>query len=345
MNAKTTSTPETANTSGSNPVVDIHTHVFCWGERPEEGFLSDAITRSWLVRFILRAIGLRREPGEDLSEKIRNMLFRHLNGSTVDHAVVLAQDAIYRVDGSRDDAATPFYVSNDYVLRLADEHPKILPGVSINPWRADADAELERCYAAGARLVKIHTSIQGVDPAEPRFEPFYRRAADLGVILMFHTGYEHSSPVVSQQYSDPTRLERALDCGGVIIAAHCGTCAFYDPEDFYPRFIEMMRKHSNLYGDTAILATYGRWKCLGRLERADPSILDRVLHGSDYPLPPSRLPFVRRIGPLPAARRNPLQMDLEIKRTFDLGEKYIGAAADLLAAAGALKLPEMPLTR
>ena len=47
--------------------------------------------------------------------------------------MVLAQDAVYREDGSRDDGATHFYVSNDYVLELAGECEKVVPGCSINP--------------------------------------------------------------------------------------------------------------------------------------------------------------------------------------------------------------------
>jgi predicted TIM-barrel fold metal-dependent hydrolase len=83
-----------------------------------------------------------------------------VNQSNLDFAVCLAQDAVYRPDGSRDDGATHFYVSNDYVLDLAKESPKILPGCSINPIRKDALQELARCRAAGCRLIKVHTAIQ-----------------------------------------------------------------------------------------------------------------------------------------------------------------------------------------
>ena len=51
-------------------------------------------------------------------------------------------------------------------------------------------AELEHAVAAGCRIVKIHTAIQGVDPSRPDFDPFYALARELRVVLMFHTGYE-----------------------------------------------------------------------------------------------------------------------------------------------------------
>jgi predicted TIM-barrel fold metal-dependent hydrolase len=312
------------------PTVDAHTHVFCWGEEPRDGFLSERTRRSWLTRLLLFLTGIRREPGETLSEKMRNRLLRQVRQSRLDYAVVLAQDAVYRSDGSRDDTATHFYVSNDYVLDLARDCPKILPGCSINPIRRDALAELERCRAAGCRLVKVHTAIQGVDPDRAEFEPFYRLANELGVVLMFHTGYEHSCTVVSQKFTDPRRLGRALDQGGPVIAAHCGTCAFFDPEDYYPHFVEMLRRYDNLYGDTAILASLIRWTALRRLSREAKPLRARILHGSDYPFPPSRLPYLLRTGLLPPDRHNPLDLDLRIKRSFALGPEYASRVLHLL---------------
>jgi predicted TIM-barrel fold metal-dependent hydrolase len=255
---------------------------------------------------------------------------RQLNQSRLDYAVVLAQDAVYREDGSRDDDATHFYVSNDYVLRLAQECPKVVPGCSVNPIRQDALAELERCRNAGARLVKVHTAIQGVDPSRREFEPFYRLAADLGLTLMFHTGYEHSCTVVSQQYTDPRKLARPLELGRPVIAAHCGTCAFFDREDYYPHFVEMMRRYDNLFGDTAVMAGLIRPRSLARLAREDESLRARILHGSDYPFPPARLPYLLRTGLFPPERQNPLDLDLRIKRSFAIGNGYEHRIAELL---------------
>lgn len=323
---------ENESPAGCPPVVDCHTHIFCWGENPSDGYFSENTRRRWLTRLVLRLTGVYKEPGATLSEKIRHRYIRDVNASKLDYAVCLAQDAVYRADGSRDDASTHFYVSNDYVLQLARESPKILPGCSINPIRRDALAELERCRAAGCRLIKVHTAIQGVDPDRPEFEPFYRLARDLGVVLMFHTGYEHSCKVVSQKFTDPARLGRALDQGGIVVAAHCGTCGFFDPENYYPNFIRMLRQYDNLYGDTAVMASLIRWFALRRLGREEESLRARILHGSDYPLPPARLPYLFRIGLFPPERRNALSLDLRIKRSFGFGPRYESRILDLLTA-------------
>jgi predicted TIM-barrel fold metal-dependent hydrolase len=275
-------------------------------------------------------MGLRREPGADWSDRMRRRLLRELGDSRLDYAVVLAQDAVYRQDGSRDDSATHFYVSNDYVFDLARECPKVVPGASVNPWRRDALAELERCRDLGARLVKVHTAIQGVDPALKRFDPFYRLAADLGMVLMFHTGYEHACPVVSQRFTDPRRLARALDHGLPVIAAHSGTCALFDPEDYWPHFVATAARYGNLWGDTAVLASWNRLNALPRLSRSPAWLRARVLHGSDYPLPPARLAFAGRVGLFPPERGNAFDMDLRIKESFGLGGDHAALTARLL---------------
>ena len=34
-------------------VIDTHTHIFCWGENPEQGYLSRKTPGAWLTRLVL----------------------------------------------------------------------------------------------------------------------------------------------------------------------------------------------------------------------------------------------------------------------------------------------------
>jgi hypothetical protein len=129
-------------------------------------------------------------------------------------------------------------------------------------------------------------------------------------------------------------LARVLDHGGKVVAAHCGTCAFFDPEDYYPRFVEMMNRYDNLYGDTAIMASVIRWFSLRKLSREAAAIRQRIVHGSDYPLPPSRLPYLSRVGLWPSERRNPFDMDLKIKDAFDFHPAYASQILKLIGMDG-----------
>tara|TARA_B110000014_G_scaffold107898_1_gene74013 strand:- start:1940 stop:2215 length:276 start_codon:yes stop_codon:yes gene_type:complete len=52
------------------------------------------------------------------------------------------------------------------------------------------------------------------------------------------------------------------------------------------------------------------------------SLRSRLLHGSDYPFPPARGPYVRRAGLRPGGTRNPLDVDLAIKQSFQFGPEY-----------------------
>jgi len=92
----------------------------------------------------------------------------------------------------------------------------------------------------------------------------------------------------------------------------------------------MMSRYENLYGDTAIMASLIRWFSLRRLSREPDRLRQRIVHGSDYPFPPARLPYVFRTGLLPPERSNPLDLDLCIKRTFRFGEDYDSRILSLL---------------
>jgi predicted TIM-barrel fold metal-dependent hydrolase len=57
----------------------------------------------------------------------------------------LAFDKHYRKDGSVNLEKTEFYVPNEYVFELAERYPELfVPNISVNPYRPDAIAELEK---------------------------------------------------------------------------------------------------------------------------------------------------------------------------------------------------------
>lgn len=323
---------ESANPIEAGLCVDCHVHAFLAGERPELGYVNPRTLRSWKTRALQYLFGLHREPGVTLSEKMEHRLLASIEGSRLSHAVVLAQDEFYDASGERRPEKTEFHVSNDYVIDLARNHPKIIPGGSINPYRNDACDELARLHEAGVRLVKIHTAIHGVDPSLTRFRPFYERARALGMTLMFHTGYEHSCRIVSQTFTDPQLLATPLETGVTVIAAHSGTCMLFDREDYLPRFVKMAEAHGNLYGDTSILATMPRFTALARLSRASAAVQAKLLHGSDFPYPSSRLalPLARWWpGRLPTSG-NALDRDIEIKQAYNFPAGYSTRILDLL---------------
>ena len=57
--------------------VDAHTHIFCWGEDPEQGFISRTMQDWWFIKLLVRLAGVKKFPGETLTQKLRAMLQPH----------------------------------------------------------------------------------------------------------------------------------------------------------------------------------------------------------------------------------------------------------------------------
>ncbi|MEE8326401.1 MAG: amidohydrolase family protein, partial [candidate division NC10 bacterium] len=192
---------------------------------------------------------------------------------------------------------TNVYVPNSQLLSVAGEHPDLLiPCVSINPKRRDVLEELERCAEGGARVLKIHPPIQDVDPGEERFRPFFRRLADLRILLMVHTGSEHGSEITTDRFSNPDRLATALEEGCTVIAAHSGMGGFLDTVDFFPSLVQMLHRYPGLYCDSAVLASMFRWRSLARI-LGEEIVMERLIHGSDWPFPSNPMIFWNPLRP------------------------------------------------
>src|SRR5262245_57597642 len=178
----------------AKPRLDIHVHLFGVGEGGTGCRMSKAITEGFSLyalqfKALVAALGLRKE-GKTLDEEYERVLVEHVKGSGLTKAAILGQDAVYNPDGKPDWDRTSFYVPNDYVFTVVARHADIMvPCPSINPDRADARDELARCHAKGARLFKIHPPTQGVDVADPKHIPFFRRCAELGMTVLVHTGH------------------------------------------------------------------------------------------------------------------------------------------------------------
>ena len=233
---------------------------------------------------MLRHIGLPAGAlGGDLDGIYVTRLLELVRGSSLGGAVILAHDEVYDQQGRKMDGVGSFHVPNDYVLRLAREHAEFLPAVSIHPSRHDAMEELERCLAGGAVMMKCLPNCHNIDCNDRRYLKFWERMAEAGLPLLAHTGGEHTVPVVRKEFSDPRTLRLPLECGVKVVAAHCGTkSGLFDPEYFHV-FAEMTHRYPNLYGDTSAFNVPIRGRHVRECLHAP--LVERILHGSDYPVP------------------------------------------------------------
>ena len=321
-----------------SPTLDIHVHLFGIGDGPSGCRLSKEAAEGPAFRFLSQKLRLR-ERAKTLDEAYVLALAEQLDQSGLQKALVLAQDAVYDRHGKPDWQRTTFYVPNDYLLDVVARYPrKMLACVSVNPQRADAIAELERSAGRGAKAVKIHPPTQGVDLSDRKHGRFFRRCAELKLVVLVHTGHEHTAPVVDAGLANPRKLELALGEGCSVVACHCGTGWPQDQPDMLPDFLAMLRKHKNLWGDTAVLGSAGRVRdCLRLL--ADAGATDRLLHGSDFPFPAVPLAFAGRLGLREAAGlqaiENSLRQDLALKEALGIGRAPAERAYRLISTYSA----------
>ncbi|MEO6245714.1 MAG: amidohydrolase family protein, partial [Opitutaceae bacterium] len=258
--------------------------------------------------------------------------------SSLDAAVILAQDEPHHDNGEVIANTGSFYVPNDHVLRLAAAHREFIPAVSIHPARRDALDELERCLAAGAVMLKCLPNCQNIDWNNPRYTRFLERMAGSGLILLAHTGSERTLPVLDAKLASPRVLTRALEIGVTCIAAHSGTGLMLLDPDYFEDFVAMTKKFPRLYGDNSALAACNfraRPAAIRRMAH-DPELRARILHGSDVPVPVTALlawafgivswEDWRRTASVP----NPIERDAHIKQAMGFGDETFTRLAGLL---------------
>lgn len=293
--------------------------------------MSEHLLRSVPFRFMRARFGIRGDPAA-MEQRLKNRLFMTLDECRdLDAAVVLAFDRVHHPDGTPDEANTHLHVTNDYVMELARQHPKVLFGCSVHPYRRDAVAELERCARAGAVLVKWLPIVQNFNPSDPTCIPFYDALAGLNVPLLSHTGGEQALPNLDPSVADPELLRPALKRGVRVIMAHCGTRSTFREPDFVPSFMRLAKEFEHCYGDTSALDLPARWSGLRRVVD-DPQVRKKLLHGSDWPI--IAIPRPSDVGWLTWFRLmldpNWMRRDMRAKRAIGLELDYWTRASTVL---------------
>ena len=260
---------------------------------------------------------------------------------------LLAFDKNYDRDGTENLHKTEFYVPNDYVLGICGSHPDLFePVISVNPYRPDAIAELERGAQRGARQVKWLPNAMGINPADALCDPFYVKMKELNLVLLSHGGEEKAVEAEEdQKLGNPLLLRRALDHGVKVIVAHCAGLGenedLDDPQrkrvpnfDLFLRLMGEGPYEGLLFADISAMTQFNRagdpLKTI--LERED--LHPRLVNGSDYPLPAInvlvRTSTLVRYGYISDGDRtslneiydyNPLLFDFVLKRTIRLPGK------------------------
>jgi predicted TIM-barrel fold metal-dependent hydrolase len=275
---------------------------------------------------------------------------------------LLAFDKNYRKDGSVNLEKTEFYVPNEYVFELAERYPDLfVPNISVNPYRPDAVEELEKWARRGARIVKWLPNAMGIDPSDPKCDSFYQKMKELDLILLSHGGEEKAVEAEEdQKLGNPLLLRRALDHGVKVIVAHCaglGTNEDLDSQegkkidnfDLFMRLMDETRYSGLLFGEISAMTQFNRSGKPLQTMLAREDLHDRLVNGSDYPLPAVNLlirtrPLVKK-GYITRTEGdslkeiydfNPLLFDFVLKRTLRLPGTSRGFPASVFLVNPAL---------
>lgn len=152
--------------------------------------------------------------------------------------------------------------------------PRIVPLPSIHPRAADPVGQARRIAEAGLRGIKLHPYYQDFNLDDATLFPLYRVLDELGLLVVFHTGFDFAFP--RDRKGDPVRVRRVLERvpSLKLVTTHMG--AWDDWEE--------VEKH--LIGQPVSMDVSLSLELLGR-ERARDMILahpaDRVLFGTDSP--------------------------------------------------------------
>jgi predicted TIM-barrel fold metal-dependent hydrolase len=263
--------------------LDGHVHLVGNGRKGSGCWIKMAGWHRFMGGMMCRTIGMPVGfEDADFDEIYVRRLVESIRESSMDHALLLAQDEVYNEDGSRRDFGS-FHVPNDYLFAVCGIHPEFIPAVSIHPARSDALQELDRCLARGARALKLLPNCHDVNCSRPAYDAFWEKMADAGLPMLAHTGGEMTVPVANVGYQDPAYLRRPLEIGVKVIAAHAASSSSLWDQDYFEDLLEMMAQFPNLYADTSALNTPLRSAALRRI--LDCGLLDRFVHGSDFPVP------------------------------------------------------------
>lgn len=310
-------------------LIDCHVHMAALPDGDNGCYISPKLLKSPLFRFLLWKHELTPAHPREANRIYVDHLLTELRASRyVQKAVLLGMDGFYDQTGLLNRLHTEFLISNDYVLKIAQENPDdFLAGPSINPQREDAIEEVHRCADAGAVLVKVLPNAQHFNPADPKYKPFYRALAQRKLPFLSHVGFEFSLIGKDQSLGDPDRLRTALDEGVTVIAAHACSYGLMLNEKFLPTFHQLASRYPNFYADISALTLPNRLRMLLHL-RHHPELQDRLIFGTDYPLSVFHLAAWGRVG-LRALReiirtRNRFDRQVLVCRGLRLGFRSFG---------------------
>ena len=350
--------------------IDIHCHVVGNGTNidnvdndvylyaEDNQLLFTRILANLIEGELIRMEGDLNRDGMISTFEYFEILYRMLKESEeIDSVVLLALDALYEpTTGALDTVKTDLWVSNRFLSRKTDElnnrfkkegitEKRFYFGASVSPNRKDWESELDYVTSqTEAVLIKLIPSTQHIHIQDECHRDFYTMLAKKNMPLLCHVGPEYSFPegIRNKNLDNFKYLERPLECGVTVIAAHCASPVFpiLDPnvmKDFF-KFMEDANSGGKvrLWADTSALSLSTRLPFISEILNTFPP--QWLVHGTDFPIPIdgwTHLPIItpditteEYIGI--CKTKNFLDKDVRIKRAHGFSDAIIENAEKVL---------------
>ena len=356
--------------------IDMHCHVV--GEDTKD--INEADTKvffkpednfaflPWLLYQIVKPelinmnVDINKD-GKISSDEYLSLIYNILISSKeIDGIVLLALDAVYcHKIGILKEKETDLFVTNKLLSRKVKELNKRLKtdlnpnakrkkfffGASVNPNRKNWKEELEYVlFETDAVLVKLIPSVQHINLMDDKHTDFYKMLSAKKMPLLCHVGREHSFAEGVRKKNwhldNYENLEKPLECGVTVIAAHCSAPVFPGIEkNVIKEFRSFMGKHNSsgkikLYADTSALSLSTRMPIIPDIVKTFPP--EWLVNGSDLPIPIkgwTHLPLIKNNITFDEYNEflkttNVLDKDVKIKRAYGFSDSILDNAEKVL---------------
>ena len=168
---------------------------------------------------------------------------------------------------------------------------------TVHPDAEDAISEVERIKSLGLCGVKFHSEYQKFCPHEERMFLIYEKIAELGLIAVFHGGWDPYSGDIIRATPQSFAAVAGTFPELKIVAAHLGGMKLWNDTEKYTA-----GRFGNLWFDVSVISRYISDEQLLRIIRMQGA--DKVLFGSDCPWdePASEIAMIERL-PLTGAEK------------------------------------------
>lgn len=237
-------------------LIDFHTHLF-----------PDKIAERALAQLVENTRPYRSRYGETKphTDATVNGLAASSRAAGLDVSVVMPIATSPR----------PSETINNFAAQV-DAVPGLRSFGSVHPHSPDAMKELERAASLGLRGIKLHPEYQGFFADGPESVAVVKKAASLGLWVLFHAGEDIGMP--PPVHCAPEHVARLCDAvpEARIILAHLGGYRLWEQ-------VETMLPSLPVYLDTSFCLPNerGEWERFCRILRGIGP--ERVLFGSDSP--------------------------------------------------------------